>query len=220
MEGQIRRINSENISTPKTGRREIYIDNKSVYNGGMERHDDKIILLLRTNPERGLTLLIERYGGYVYAVVKSKLGGFSKQDVEECASDIFYSIYQSRARIDVAKGTLKAFVCTVAKRKAIDRLRQLSAKCREYPEEGEPADAEGGAHRGALEKERRELLLRAVKALGEPDAQIVIRRYYFGQSHKEIALALHMNENTVCKRCARAAQKLGRVLEREDFIDE
>lgn len=200
---------------------ELYPYTKQVYNGTMKKSQDKILTLLQINPERGLALMIEKYSGYVYTIVKNKLLHYSKQDIEECTSDVFYSIYQSRDRIDETKGSLKAFVCTVAKRKAIDYLRKTSS---------EKFDALDDTHSNipssdnipeiAFFNEQKEALLRAIRQLDDIDAQIVTRKYYFGQSNKEIAGALHMNENAISKRSVRAMRKLERILDREGFINE
>ena len=40
-------------------------------------------------------------------------------------------------------------------------------------------------------------LMMSVQALGAPDSEIILRRYYFGQSSKEIGAALGLAPNTV-----------------------
>ena len=47
-----------------------------------------------------------------------------------------------------------------------------------------------------------------VRSLGEPDSQIVFRRYYFGQRSKEIAADLGMTPGAVDTRLSRAVGKL------------
>jgi RNA polymerase sigma-70 factor (ECF subfamily) len=44
--------------------------------------------------------------------------------------------------------------------------------------------------------------------LGEPDREIIIRKYYFGQKSKEIAGVLNLRENTVDKKISRGLKKL------------
>ena len=59
----------------------------------------------------------------------------------------------------------------------------------------------------------RETLLWALKELGEPDTQIFLRKYYLGQSTKEIAASLDIKENTIDKKVQRGLAKLRRLLE-------
>ncbi len=178
--------------------------------------EGRILRLLKTNANYGndgLELLINTYGKYVYTIVKNALPKSSKQDIEECASDVFYCIYKNREKIDTNKGSLKAFVCTVAKRRAIDYLRKNGCPNSLnidsiIAEESQP---------NTLDYGDKEILIRAIKALNYADGQIIIRKYYFKESIKEIAKTLNMKEGTVYKRCAKAIEKLSAILKREDF---
>jgi RNA polymerase sigma-70 factor (ECF subfamily) len=71
----------------------------------VKNYEEDVFAILKADPDRGLALLIEKYAGYVRAIVLGKLGGFSRQDIEECVSDVFYSIYQSRHTLDSGKGS-------------------------------------------------------------------------------------------------------------------
>ena len=59
-----------------------------------------------------------------------------------------------------------------------------------------------------ITKEFREALLREIKALGEPDSTILLRKYYFSESSREIAAALNLTVSSVDTRTHRAIQKL------------
>lgn len=87
--------------------------------------DEFLLKLLHTKPEKGLEKLIDTYAGLVYTIIYSKLNPIlSKEDIEECSSAVFYEIFNNRDSIDLNKGSLKAFIAVVAKRKAIDMLRR------------------------------------------------------------------------------------------------
>ena len=58
------------------------------------------------------------------------------------------------------------------------------------------------------ESELRRELIEAVKALGEPDTSIIIRKYYLGESSRTIADALNMSVSSVDTRTHRALNKL------------
>jgi len=55
-------------------------------------------------------------------------------------------------------------------------------------------------------------LIAAVNALGEPDREILVRRYYYGQKPKEIALALNMSVKQVDNRLYQTKRRLRQVL--------
>ena len=199
---------------------------QDAYNETMTDGTDRTLELLLINPERGLERMVEQYAGYVHAIIKGKLSQFSRQDIEECVSDVFYAVYQNRQHIDEHRGTLKAYICVVAKSKATDRLRQLVKRSQreQYIDDmervafTEPRQVD--ASQNAINNERRELLLCAINELPKIDAKIIVHKYYLGQSNKEIARALDMKENTVSKHAARAAQKLANILNCEDYDNE
>ena len=62
----------------------------------------------------------------------------------------------------------------------------------------------------AAEQSRR--LLAAIESLGEPDASILIQKFYYDRNAVEIGKILGMNPITVRSRCARALKKLRTML--------
>ena len=60
-------------------------------------------------------------------------------------------------------------------------------------------------------------LLRAVDSLGNPDSRIIIRRYFYAQSSKQIAREMGMSDSAVRKRISRSLVRLRDLL--KDEID-
>ena len=63
-----------------------------------------------------------------------------------------------------------------------------------------------------IQEETRRVLIAAVNALGEPDREILVRRYYYEQKPKEIALALNLSVKQVNNRLYHTKQKLREAL--------
>lgn len=63
-----------------------------------------------------------------------------------------------------------------------------------------------------IQEETRRVLIAAVNALGEPDREILVRRYYYEQKPKEIALALNLSVKQVNNRLYQTKQKLREAL--------
>ena len=59
-----------------------------------------------------------------------------------------------------------------------------------------------------LAGERRAALNAAVDALAEPDREILLRRYYFGQKPREIAAALGLDKKQVDNRLYQTKRRL------------
>ena len=63
-----------------------------------------------------------------------------------------------------------------------------------------------------MDKETRAQLIETIKKLGEPDSEIFIRKYYLGESTKEISKVLKIKGNTIDKRVSRGLGKLKKLL--------
>ena len=77
----------------------------------------------------------------------------------------------------------------------------------------------GGQHEFSLSPDRetadraeRLAFIEAVEALGKPDGEIIVRKYYLGQSSREIAERLHMTVSVVDTRTHRAIKRLKRIM--------
>lgn len=180
--------------------------------------DKELMALLRENPSAGFDELFSLYAGYVYAVVKSKLCGIaSAEDIEECASDVFALFYRQLDRLDLSKGSIKSYLMVIARRRAMYIYRSLAAKQVSV----ESIDDEFFANTlctdeditaFAEQEEERRALIGAISALGNPDAEIIYRRFYLGQSVKETALRLKMSESAAVKCTRKSLEKLRAVL--------
>jgi len=91
--------------------------------------------------------------------------------------------------------------------RALDRSREI-LRCRAVSlEEIELADPLG-VPETLLAGERRAALNAAVDALAEPDREILLRRYYFGQKPREIAAALGLDKKQVDNRLYQTKRRL------------
>lgn len=176
--------------------------------------DKELTALLRDNPSAGLSELLCLYSGYVYAVVRSKLFKVaSAEDIEECASDVFAVFYRQLAKLDLSKGSIKSYLMVIAKRKAIYIYRSLAAKHVQLEDIDDEFFAntlcsEDDITEALEEADERKALIKAVNGLGEPDATIIYRRYYLGESVEETARRLHMSESSVVKHTRKSLEKL------------
>ena len=177
--------------------------------------DIELLNLLNNKPEIGLKMMMDNYIALIYTIIFNKLSGMhSKEDIEECVSDVFFEVFHYKGRIDLQKGSIKAFLAVVAKRKAIDMYRKNKNNHHVpiddvsqglYTEEDDVANT-------ILLKESKSELIDAIKSLGEPDSEIILRRYYLRQSSKDISKNIGLKVNTIDKKVSRGIQKLKKLL--------
>lgn len=176
-------------------------------------NDEKLLRLLSREPERGMKKLVERYGGLVAAVIRSKLSQtvFCSADVEDASAQTFAEFFFGVLKNGAPPGGIKAALCVAAKRNALDRLRRYYREAGlttltddvldVIPDKDTPESV-------LIEAEDKARLIEAVHALGRPDSEIIIRKYYLGQSSKEIAAKLDLSVSNVDTRTHRAIKKL------------
>ena len=176
--------------------------------------DKKLLELIKKHPNRGMNLLMNEYGGLVFFVVQKRIPD-NINDIEECVSDVFIDFYSNINSVDLNKGSIKAFLITIATRRAIDTYRRNSVHREVYSLDDEDSYIEymllkekNDPEELAIQKNDEDRLLQAVESLGEPDSQILYRRYFMQQSVKEIAETLGMKSNSVSKRITRALSVL------------
>ncbi len=164
---------------------------------------------LRRGDERALEWFVTRYTPYVGAIVWSVVGGrLTVQDGEEVAADVFLQLWRCREK--PREGAVKSYLGAIARSRAIDRLRREAGQLElEYDELDLAVDGPEGE---VLAGEDRQALLAAVDALGPPDREIFLRRYYYGQSAPEIGQKLDMKPEAVRQRLKRGRDLLRRML--------
>ncbi len=174
--------------------------------------DEGLMRLLARDPERGMEELIRAYSGLVRSVVAGRLSGrgFCAADVDACAADTFSDFYMGLERYDPSRASVKTWLCVIARNNAMDALRKRSRESKVVPldEAGDTA-ADGFSLEGGFEdKQQREELLAAVRALGSPDREILIMKFFLCLPSKSIAKELHLSVSNVDTRTHRAIAKL------------
>lgn len=161
-------------------------------------------------------LLFDEYYNYVGTIVVNRLGTVgTKEDTEECISDVFAKVFFSLEERPIT-GDLKAFIGTIAKRTSIDRFRNLSRnKERNYSLDDEKFSSVSSDDDLEADNEKRELrriVADCIESLGEPDSTIVIKKFYYNKNSHQIAGLLSMKPSAVRMRVKRAAAKLREAL--------
>ena len=78
--------------------------------------ENKIIKLIKKKEHRGIDYIVDLYSDKISYIVNSILKGYSnKEDIEECISDVFISVYNDIHTYDNKKGKFETFVFIKAK---------------------------------------------------------------------------------------------------------
>lgn len=175
-------------------------------------NDERTISAIRHRDEAAINEVIRKYSKLLWSVagpVLSSIG--STQDIEECVADTFIYLWEHPDKFEPRRGKLKTWLSIIARTQAINRYREI-AKRDTVPLEDIGFMDHLGIVDDILKEETRRALIAAINALGEPEREILIRRYYYEQKPKEIALALDMSVKQVDNRLYQTKLKLREAL--------
>ena len=174
--------------------------------------DESIIRGIRQRDEDVMNIVINKFSRLLWPIASAVLkNAGNDHDVEECVADAFIYLWEHPDKFDPARGSLKSLLCIVARSRAIDRYRQITRRSTVSLEEVVLSDS-FGLQDALIQEETRRELLAAVNALGEPGREILVRRYYYNQKPREIALALNMTVKQVDNSLYRSNQQLRQAL--------
>ena len=178
---------------------------------------NELRLLMAESVKKCHRAIFDNYYNYVYAIVMNVLRNCgSREDIEDCVSDVFMKIYKYIDNNNDFSGDLKAFIGTISRNIAIDAYRSVSQKnMRNISIDDENTEEFRTNERLVENTERKELsqiILKKIKELGEPDSTIIIQQYYYDRTAKEISQNISMTAAAVQKRSSRARQRLKALL--------
>lgn len=172
--------------------------------------DTGIVKGLRRGDETALCGMIDCYSSYVTAIVGNlSRGFFSAQDVEEIAADVFVGVWRNAENLRDG-ASLRPYLAQAARNMTRGRLRSRRGEA--LPLEETIIAGCVAPEEEAILREQSEIVSSAVEALEEPDREIFIRFYYFGERLAGIAGRLGLKLPTVKTKLRRARGKIGGVL--------
>ena len=182
--------------------------------------DSKIIDLFFARSEQALVELNKAHGAAVRKTAANILR--DRLDVEEIVNDTYLAAWNSIP--PHRPKPLVSFVCRIARNQAVSRLRGEKAIRRNsgfdlvLDELLEFLPSNMDVETDYDRKELLDAINRFLSTLDYDDRYIFVRRYWFADSVKEIAVAMKMKENRVSVRLFRLREKLRSTLQKEGFI--
>lgn len=167
--------------------------------------------------ESGFDELVEAYREPLIRFIDGFLHNLAES--EDVAEETFMELIIHPKRY-AFRSSFKTYIFSVARNKAVDRVRREKKLCREKAAE-ELADVAGEAIEEAfLRKERRELLHRALDAINAEYAAALRLMYFENMTCEEAARVLGKSTRQTSNIIYRAKLALRREMEREGFFYE
>jgi RNA polymerase sigma-70 factor (ECF subfamily) len=183
---------------------------------GFRARDQDWVALIRSvadGDQSALATLYDTTSRLVFGLVLRILS--DREAAEEVLLDVYTQVWRQAATYDRSRGTPLAWLMTIARSRALDRLRSG----RQDRQRKEPLDAVIEAQSAAANPEemtvmaeRQRLVRRALDTLSPEQREVIELAYYSGLSHSEIAAQLGQPLGTVKTRTRLGMMKLREAL--------
>jgi RNA polymerase sigma-70 factor (ECF subfamily) len=179
-------------------------------------NEQKLVRILHSGDRETFYHIMEAYNKLLWLIVGGVLSDTGTiEDIEECISDVYVKLWQNPKAYNPDKGSLKTFIAIMAKRKALDRYRQLTrVKTVELDEFIQSPDDELLEY--IVQNDMYNELYEAIRTLKEPDKEILIRRYFFDEKPSGIADKISLPVKEIKNRLYQSKQLLKRTLQAKE----
>jgi RNA polymerase sigma-70 factor (ECF subfamily) len=172
--------------------------------------DAELMRRIRAGDRTAFLEFYDRYAPLLLSVAARVLG--NRTEAEDVVQDVCTQLWRDCANYDAALGTLSGWAVTLARNKAIDRVRAASRRRRLNEEVAVSAELPEPAGITANEvlfgPERAARVRAALDELPAEQRQVIALAFFTGLSQSEIALRLQQPLGTVKARIRRGMLKL------------
>lgn len=178
---------------------------------------DRLVQKLKKHDEKALSQIIDQHSRFVASVIyNTSKGSLSKEDIEEVTADVFVTLWNNAEKVQ--EGKLKGYLCSIAKTRALNKIKSLKNNAVLNIDDYDPEDD----FSIAAEVEKKDIhreLREVITEIPLPDRDILIRYYYYSQTVSQIAAEMDINLETVKSKLRRTREKIkAKLVERSYTI--
>jgi RNA polymerase sigma-70 factor (ECF subfamily) len=169
--------------------------------------------------------LYDRHGSTLYGLLLKILG--DRSDAQEVLQETFVTAWRRAGDYDPGRGSEIAWLVSIGRNRAIDRLRSRNLRAvredeagREIPIAGPSVVSSGDAERQAILGQLRTRMRSALTELPEAQQTVLELAYFQGMSQSEIAEKLGEPLGTIKTRTQLAMKKLREKLKDLGWFDD
>ena len=176
--------------------------------------DNELLRAVARGDERALAQVYDRYRLILFGLIVRIL--HSREEAEDVLQEVFLQVWRRAKDFDEARGRAFTWLVTLARSRALDRLRSLGARAR-LAEAAPPIEYIGDAAADVFQSEQAEVIRRALAQIPVDQRQALFLGYFEGLTQSEIAARLGAPLGTVKTRMRTGMTKLRELLqERKD----
>jgi len=177
-----------------------------------EVSDEELMERIQHRDEAALEALMKRYQAMLRSVVGRMI--FNDQDVSDVVEEVFLGVWNQAEHFDTAKGKAIGWIITMARRRAIDRVRRCQAydraemRFRLSTQTGVSHFAGDDVEQEAEHSDMACMFQKLLATLPEAQATVVRMAFYRGLSQREIARETGIPLGTIKTRLELGVKKL------------
>ena len=171
---------------------------------------DALMLTVGRGQASAFDLLYRQLAGPVYRTALSVLR--DPAHAEEVAQEVLLEVWRTAGRFDPAKGTAEAWVTTMARRRAIDRVRSAAAEAARERRDSRIQASWDQVSEAVQEILDRERLTYSLEQLTGAQRQVIMLAFYGGHTCTEIATILGIAVGTVKSRTRAGLARMREVM--------
>jgi RNA polymerase sigma-70 factor (ECF subfamily) len=176
-----------------------------------EQPDNELLHAVARGDESALASLYDRYASILLGLLMRIL--HSRGEAEDVLQELFLQVWRRAVDFDESRGRAFTWLVTLARSRAIDRLRSLDARARAATASvAEPSEEISDASADTFRAEQREIVRRALAELSEDQRQTLVLAYEEGLTQTEIAARLKQPLGTVKTRTRAGLSKMRELL--------
>ena len=175
---------------------------------GSEQTDEELMARIQARDDQAIAVLYRRHTALLRTVVGRILNNDS--DVDDQLQDVFLEVWRQAEHYDVEKGKALGWIVTLARRRAIDKLRKKQSYFRAQErlrEEPEPAPHHGADEEVAA-SDTADIFRRVIATLPAAQREALDYAFYRGLSQREIAAQTGIPLGTIKTRIELALRKV------------
>ncbi len=176
-----------------------------------EPTDEQLMEQIKQGDEKALESLQQRHRGLMTTIISRVMG--NDHDTDDIMQECVLQIWQRANTYSVERGHALGWIVTLARRRAIDRVRRRSSylQAQERFREETTAVCESGCQGSdeqVAQSDRAEVVARLIERLPEPQQEVVRLTFYRGMSQRQIAAHTGIPLGTIKTRLELAFRKL------------
>lgn len=180
--------------------------------------DAELAQQLARGDQAALAALFDRYGGLAYSIALRVIG--DPGQAEDAVQDAFLKLWKGAAGFDPRRGSLRTWLVTAVRNRAIDYLRGRGAhERRELDLDPDAGSAQAGPEHEAMASLERAAVRAGLADLPAEQRRTIELAYYGGYTQNEIAELTQVPLSTVKGRMRLALEKLASYLKGRGLID-